>query len=69
MLQSTITFMVGLLHDVLYSVSLQLIALGSSGVMSQNIWGGTIIARERSDHARGSVATERGEGVGGGYPR
>ena len=31
--------------------------------MSQNIWGGTIFARERSDQARGSVATERGEGV------
>ena len=27
--------------------------------------GGTIFARERSDQARGSVATERGEGVGG----
>ena len=27
-------------------------------------WGGTIFARERSDQARGSVATERGEGVG-----
>ena len=37
-----------------------------SGVMSQKIWGGTIFARERSDEARGSVATERGEGVGGG---
>ena len=34
--------------------------------MSQNIWGCTIFARERSDQARGSVATERGEGVGGG---
>ena len=40
----------------------------SSGVMSQNIWGGTIIARERSYQARGSVATERGEGVGGECP-
>ena len=39
-----------------------------SGVMSQNIWGGTIFARERSDQARGSVATERGEGVEGGVP-
>ena len=36
--------------------------------MSRNIWGGTIFARERSDQARGSVATERGEGVGGGCP-
>ena len=27
--------------------------------------GGTIFARERSDQARGSIATERGEGVGG----
>ena len=36
--------------------------------MSQIIWGGTIFARERSDQARGSVATERGEGVGGGVP-
>ena len=42
--------------------------LCSSGVMSQNIWGGTIFARERSDQARGSVATERGQGVGGGCP-
>ena len=31
--------------------------------------GGAIFARERSDQARGSVATERGEGVGGGCPR
>ena len=38
----------------------------SSGVMSQKNLGGTIFARERSDQARGSVATERGEGVGGG---
>ena len=29
-----------------------------------NYLGGTIFARERSDQARGSVATERGEGVG-----
>ena len=36
--------------------------------MRQKIWGGTIFARERSDQARGSVATERGEGVGGGCP-
>ena len=32
----------------------------SSGVMSQNIWG--------RNHCEGSVATERGEGVGGGFP-
>ena len=42
--------------------------LATSGVMSQNIWGGIIFARERSDQARGSVATERGKGVGGGCP-
>ena len=30
--------------------------------------GGAIFARERSDQARGSVATERGEDVGGGCP-
>ena len=30
--------------------------------------GGTIFARVRSDQARGSVATERGEDVGGGVP-
>ena len=35
-----------------------------SAVMSQNIWG-AIFARERSDQARGSVVTERGEGVRG----
>ena len=34
--------------------------LGISGVMSQNIWG--------AQSLRGSVATERGEGVGGGVP-
>ena len=32
----------------------------ASGVMSQNIWG--------AQSLRGSVATERGEGVGGGVP-
>ena len=30
--------------------------------------GGAIFARERSDQARGSVATERGEGLEGGVP-
>ena len=38
-------------------------SINISGVMSQNIWGGIIFARERSDQARGSVATERGGGV------
>ena len=39
--------------------------------MSQNIFfwgGGAIFASERSDQARGSVATEGGEGVEGGSP-
>ena len=39
--------------------------------MSQNIWGGgggTIFARERSDEARGSVATARGRVWEGGVP-
>ena len=35
--------------------------IGASGVMSQNIWGGTIFARERSDRA--------GEGVVSPLPR
>ena len=53
-----------------------------SGVDSLQKWGGGMIsdfkkntenifrtnARERSDQARGSEATERGEGVGGGCP-
>ena len=35
-------------------------------ILVYKILGGSIFARERSDQARGSVATERGEGVGGG---
>ena len=36
------------------------IVVYTSGVMSQNIWG--------AQSLRGSVATERGDGVGGGCP-
>ena len=39
-----------------------------SGVRSQQIGGGHNFARERSDQARRSVATDRREGVGGGCP-
>ena len=36
--------------------------------ISHGIIEGGGFARERSDQARGSLATERGEGVGGGFP-
>ena len=37
-----------------------------SGVMSQNIWGGTIFARERSDQARGERSGPSGGRCGSG---
>ena len=57
--------LISLLFDLFRNRS---IPTAPSGVMSQKIGGGggTIFARERSDHVRGSVASERGQGVEGG---
>ena len=39
-----------------------------SGVMSQNIWGHNVCEGAKRPSPRERIATERGEGVGGGCP-